>query len=203
LCAVLLLQRIAVWLAHIASSLQNAYSGEVRRRSRVRRLHGPMSSQTAIGKFSGSEETTQLRAEDRRSIEEIARNGPGGAAGATPPSKVQVRTGIAKVSVSDSAVFPDAQPPLMDSNKSVGASERDEFLRAAWRVMVATDFNPASKLTPRSRGSCRESRSAPERRWSRRWREHSVRLGPGMPWLLRELRSPRTRTTAMPDALGA
>jgi transposase len=63
----------------------------------------------------------------------------------------------------------------MDSKKrSVGASERDEFLRAAWRVMVAASTNPERLVFVDEMGT--NTSLTPQYAWSRRGERAHARV---------------------------
>ena len=96
------------------------------------------------GEIAGPEEASRLQAQDRpgrkeESLEGGSRRAPCG--NLTPEARVPAANlrGFGERLHG----FADAQAPGMDSKKrSLGASEGDEFLRAAWRVMVAAATEP-------------------------------------------------------------
>ena len=71
--------------------------------------------------------------------------------------------------------FADAQADGMEQKKrSVGASERDEFLRAAWRVMVAASTNPERLVFVDEMGT--NTSLTPQYAWSRRGERAHARV---------------------------
>jgi hypothetical protein len=71
--------------------------------------------------------------------------------------------------------FADAQAPGIDSKKrSVGANERDEFFRAAWRVMVAAATKPERLVFVDEMGT--NTSLTPQYAWSRRGERAHARV---------------------------
>ena len=83
----------------------------------------------------------------------------------------------------------DAQADgVQQKKRSMGASERDEFLRAAWRVMIAAATRPERLVFVDEMGT--NTSLAPQYAWSRRGERAHARV-------------PRTRamTTRVPLAI--
>src|SRR5215208_6430824 len=77
---------------------------------------------------------------------EAAREGHEGAPGCHPPPEARVPASGLRAQGQRLDGLSDAQAPGMEPKKrSVGASERDGFLRAAWRTLVAAQID-ASRL---------------------------------------------------------
>jgi hypothetical protein len=103
--------------------------------------------------------------------------------------------------------FADAQAPGMDSKKrSVGANERDEFLRAPWRVMVAAATRPerlvfvdemGTNTSPTPRYACSRRAERAHARVPRNWGANvtllaSMSVGRGRAWLSKAQRPKRS-----------
>ena len=93
------------------------------------------------GRSLTPKKASRLTPEDRRASQEAPSNGPPRATGrATLPQQREFLKRIAGARVSDSTVS-RMRKRMKPKKRLVGASERDEWLRAAWRVMVTDEID--------------------------------------------------------------
>src|SRR5215213_4381669 len=97
----------------------------------------------ARGKIARPEEAPRVEAQAGRSGKEAAGSGSAGATGGDAAGEARVPATGGRRGGQRLHGKQDAQAARVEPKKrSVGASERDEFLRAAWRVMVAGSIEP-------------------------------------------------------------
>src|SRR4051795_6569989 len=114
-----------------------------RQNLRRRRLFGQaLRCRSAPGKIPRSEKAPRTEAQARRSGEKAAGSGPAGATGGNTAGEARVpeaggrRRGQRLYGKQD-AQADGVEPKKRSVGASLGATERDEFLRCAWRVGVA------------------------------------------------------------------
>jgi hypothetical protein len=95
------------------------------------------------GRSLTPQEETWLEAEARRASQQAARRGHKGASFHHPPTEVRVSADDSLLGSQSIHRVPSHKADELNQEKGGrSAAERDEFLRAAWRVMVAGVVDP-------------------------------------------------------------
>src|SRR5215211_6112529 len=150
------LERLAMMLGYTASwgdeRLLVGSQEEDRRSQSTRHAHrrgrpplrrGPLDRQALPRRgprreVSGSQKAPRLKAQAGRTGRKAFGDGSRRAAGGDPPPKTRVLGAGSRGKGERLDSLAGAQAPGMEPKKrSVGATERDEFLRAPWRALVA------------------------------------------------------------------